>query len=289
MNYLWHILVILGLYTMLGLSLNLVVGYTGLLSLCHAGFYGVGAYTTALLMISLHWGFFPALGVAALFAALLGLVVALPALRLKGDYFVLATLGAQIILYDLFYNWTGLTRGSYGLTGIPVPHVFGWEVGSPFAYFLFVAAFTALCALLLGKLTESPFGRVLRAIRSDEMAMASLGKNTVGFKLTAFCLAAALAAIPGGLFAGYMRYIDPSSFTLMESILILSMVVVGGAGSRSGPMLGALVLVLLPEILRFAQFSDAVAANLRQIIYGVALVVVMRFRPAVIQGEYEFR
>lgn len=288
MNYLWHILVMINIYVILALSLNLVVGYAGLISMCHAAFYGVGAYTTTLLMTRSGLGFLPSLAFAVFITAFLSLVIATPSLRLKGDYFVLTTLGFQIIVFVILYNWIPLTRGPFGIPGIPVPQVLGVQINSVFRYFLFSAAFALACGLILWFIKESPFGRVLKAIREDEIAAAALGKNVPRLKTVAFSFAAALAAVPGALFAGYMRYIDPTSFTLTESIFIISIVIIGGAGSFVGPVIGAVFMVVLPEILRFLHVPDAIAANVRQIIYGLLLVLLMRFRPQGIKGEYAF-
>lgn len=288
MTYLWHILVMINFYAILALSLNLVVGYTGLLSLCHAAFYGIGAYATTLLMMKAGLGFFPALLVAILLATLLSLIIAVPSLRLKGDYFILATLGFQIIVFAILYNWVSLTRGPYGIPGIPIPVVFGIKINSVFRYFLFSSVIATLCGILLWALAESPFGRVLKAVREDDLAAAALGKPVPLLKVTAFAIAAAFAAVPGALFAGYMRYIDPTSFTVMESVFIVSIVIIGGAGNFLGPLAGAAFLVLLPEVLRFLQMPDAVAANMRQIIYGLLLILLMRYRPQGFLGEYGF-
>lgn len=289
MNYLWHVLIMISIYAVLAASLNLVAGYTGLLSLCHAAFYGIGAYSTTLFMMEAGLGFFPAMVLAAVATALLSLLIAVPSLRLRGDYFVLATLGFQVIVFTVLYNWVGLTRGPYGITGIPVPSLFGLSADSVFRYFLFSWLLAGVCLGMIRALVRSPFGRLLRAVRDDEIAAAALGKNVPRIKTTAFALGAAFASIPGALFAGYMRYIDPTSFTLTESIFILSMVVIGGAGSLGGPIVGAAFMVLLPEILRFLHMPDAVAANMRQIIYGLLLIVLMRLRPQGFFGEYEFR
>lgn len=288
MNYLWHITILVSLYAILGMSLNLVVGYAGLLSLCHAAFYGLGAYATALLMLKAHWNFFPAMLTAVVLTVLFSLAVSVPATRLKGDFFVLATLATQSIVFSLLYNWVNLTQGPYGIPGIPVPAVYGFRVDTPFLYCVFACALALFCGLMLWGLSTSPFGRVLKAIREDEVAAVALGKNTTFFKICAFVIGAAFAAVPGALFAGYVRYIDPTSFTLMESIFVLSTVILGGAGTVSGPVIGAVLMVVVPETLRFLPLSDAVAANARQIIYGLVLIVLMRFRPQGIQGEYRF-
>lgn len=288
MNYFSHILVMICFYSVLGGSLNLVAGYTGLPSMCHAAFYGLGAYLTALLMMNVGMGFFSAVGAAIIVTALLSLVVALPALRLKGDYFVLATLSFQIIVLALFYNLTNLTGGPNGIPGIPIPRLFGFEFSTLFRYLVLSGAVSAISLYVLWLIINSSFGRLLRAVREDEVAAASLGKNVSRAQATAFAIAAAMAAVPGALFAGYLRYIDPTTFTVMESIFILSIVVIGGAGSFWGPVVGAAFMVILPEALRFLQLPLAAAANLRQITYGVLLVILMRFRPQGLLGEYKF-
>ncbi len=289
MSYLWHILVMINIYAVLAVSLDLAVGYTGLLSLCHAAFYGIGAYASTLLMMKAGLGFLPAMILAIPITAALSYLIGLPSLRLRGDYFVLATLGFQVIVFSILYNWVGLTRGPYGIPGIPIPSVFGLQIDTVFRYFVFSGAIALLCLWLLRRLTSSPFGRLLKAVRDDEVAAAALGKNVPRVKMLAFAIGAAFAAVPGALFAGYMRYIDPTSFTLMEAIFILSIVVIGGAGSFYGAITGAAFLVILPEALRFLQIPDAVAANLRQIIYGLLLILLMRFRPQGFFGEYEFK
>lgn len=288
MNYLWHILNMIGIYAILAASLNLVAGYTGLLSLCHAAFYGLGAYITTLLMVCAGLNFFWAMGCAVLLTAISSLLIAVPSLRLRGDYFVLATLGFQIIVSSVLYNCVALTRGPYGISGIPVPKVFDLEINSVSLFFLFTAVLGGVSLAALWLLLHSPFGRVLRAVRDDELAAAALGKNPTMLKSAAFVLSACFAVIPGALLAGYMRYIDPTSFTLTESIFIVSIVVIGGAGSFVGPLAGAALMVLLPEALRFLQIPESVAANLRQVVYGLSLIILMRFRSQGLMGEYDF-
>jgi branched-chain amino acid transport system permease protein len=278
----------INIYAILAMSLNLAAGYAGLLSLCHAGFYGIGAYVTTLLMVNFNWNFFPAAAAGLVVTAVLSLCIALPSLRLRGDYFVLATLGFQVIIFSVLYNWTQVTRGPFGIPGIPSPSLLGFQFDTVFRYFLLSIFLAVLAGLLMWLLVHSPFGRLLRAVREDEVAAAALGKNVPRLKTWAFVLSATFAAISGALFAGYMRYIDPTSFTLAESIFILSLVIIGGAGSFWGPILGAVVLVLLPEGLRFLSIPDAMAANLRQILYGLLLVVLMLLRPKGFMGDYEF-
>jgi len=288
MSYLLHILIMVNIYAVLALSLNLLVGYAGLLSLCHAAFYGIGAYAGTLLMVELGLGFWPALFLAVTATVLLSFTISVPALRLSGDYFVLASLGFQVIVFTVLYNWTDLTRGPYGISGIPSPSFFGIEINSPLAYFLFTGVIALVCIGLLHLVGNSPFGRVLKAIREDEMAASALGKNISRFKVTAFAIAAGFAAVSGVLFAGYLRYIDPTSFTIMESVFILSIIIIGGTGNTVGPLLGTVLLLFLPEALRFLGMPDSVAANMRQVIYGLVIIIMLRFRPQGLRGEYRF-
>lgn len=288
MEYLLHILVLIGIYTILAVSLDLLAGHTGLLSIAHAAFYGLGAYTSALLAV--HFGAPFLIGVLAgmAVAVLISFVVSLPSLRLHDDYFVIATFGFQMILFSIFNNWMDLTRGPLGIPGIPQPEIFGWTIQSHIGFVVLSAVFAAIAYVVVGRLAASPFGRVLRAIREDEVFAESLGKNTLKFKVIAFAVSAALAASAGSLYAHYITYIDPTSFTVMESILVISMVIIGGAGSPWGPLIGAVVLVTLPEALRFIGLPSAVAANLRQIFYGTLLVVMMMVRPRGLVGRYGF-
>jgi len=288
MNYLLHILIMINIYAILALSLNLLVGYTGLLSLSHAAFYGIGAYISTLLMMELGLGFVSSLFLAIAGAVLLSFIISVPSLRLKGDYFVLASLGFQIIVFTVLYNWVDLTRGPYGIPGIPRPTVLGIEINSIASYLIFSGIIAAICVGLLYLIGNSPFGRVLKAIREDEMAAAALGKNIYQFKIIAFAITASFATVPGVLFAGYMRYIDPMSFTLMESVFILSIIIIGGAGNTLGPLIGTALMIILPEALRFFRIPGTIAPNMRQIIYGVLIILILRYLPRGLSGEYRF-
>jgi branched-chain amino acid transport system permease protein len=266
----------------------LLAGRAGLLSIGHAAFYGVGAYASALVGMRLGAPFLLGILAGIGVVVLISFVVSLPSVRLSDDYFVIATFGFQMILFSVLNNWSDLTRGPLGLPGIPHPMIFGWHVRSHLDFLILAAGFAAFAYLVVHLLTSAPFGRVLHAIREDEVFARALGKNTLYFKVTAFAVSAALAATAGGLYAHYVTYIDPTSFTVMESILIISMVIIGGAGSLWGPLVGAFVLVTLPEALRFIGLPTATAANLRQIIYGALLVVMMMIRPRGLMGKYSF-
>lgn len=289
MEYFLHILIISGIYIILTLSLNLLVGFTGLPALGHIAFACVGAYTSSLL--ALNYGISPWIGLplGALLAALLGLVIAFPAMRLKGDYLALATFGFGVIVYSIAQNWVDLTRGPMGLPGIPKFSVLGFELQPTWSYLILVALFTALTAFVIRRIVDSPFGRVLVSIREDEIASLSIGKNVNRYKIIVFMIGAFFAGIAGSLYAHYITFIDPSSFTAMESISVLLMVVFGGMGSIRGSFVGALTLVILPEMLRFLGMPSSVAAPLRQMIYGLLLVLLMLYRPQGIVGRYGFK
>lgn len=288
MDYTLHILVVLAIYVTLCISLDLVAGHTGLLSIAQAAFYGLGAYTSALLTVRFETPFLVCIVAGATVATLISFFVSLPSLRLRDDYFVIATFGFQMILFSVFNNWINLTRGPMGIPGIRQPVIFGWHVASQLDFLILAVIFTCFAYFVVHRLTSSPFGRVLHAIREDEVFAQALGKCTFRFKVTAFAVSAALAASAGSLYSYYMTYIDPTSFTVTESILIISMVIIGGASSLWGPLIGAVVLVMLPEALRFVALPSAAAANLRQIIYGSLLVIMVLFRPRGLVGKYGF-
>lgn len=288
MNYILHILIMIEIYLILGLSLNLLMGYGGLFSLAQAAFYGVGAYISALMMINLGVNFFFTLPFSILGCMLLALIVALPSLRLKGDYFMLATLSFQTLVFTILYNWIPVTRGPYGIPGIPSPVLFGFKISDVWQFFLLGLVFTAAAVYIFKKLYHSPYGRALKAIRDDELLAVSLGKNTTQFKVTAFVISGGIAALAGALFAAYVSYIDPTSFTLDESIFIVTIIVVGGTGNLKGPIIGAFIILIIPEILRFLHIPDTMAPNIRQIIYGALIVLMMRLRPQGMLGDYKF-
>jgi len=287
-DYLLHVLILIAIYSILSVSLNLISGYAGLLSVAHAALFGVGAYIAALLALHFHANFLVGILCAAIGAGLISLVVAAPSLRIHDDYFVLATFAFQVIAFGVMNNWIGLTGGPMGLPGIPQPTIFGVVISSHAQFLVLAAGFAVIAALLVRRLVRSPFGRVLKAIREDEVFAQSLGKNVMLYKLQVFAIGGGLAAVAGALYAHYITFIDPSSFTVTESIFILAMVIVGGSGSIAGSVVGAVLLVSLPEALRFVGMPSSVAANVRQMLYGGLLVVFMMFRPQGILGEFAF-
>jgi branched-chain amino acid transport system permease protein len=283
--YLAHFLVMVGIYAILALSLNLLIGYSGIFSLAHAAIYGIGAYASALAALKLGLGFWGGMAVAASVGAFASALVAIPSLRVAGDYYVVASFGLQVVVLAAFMNWTDLTNGHAGLPGIPRPNLFGWVIDQPFEYVCLAGVFAVLTYAICWRLTNSAFGRVLQAIRDDEIAAQAMGKNVVLVKIVIACISSALGAMAGSLYAHYITYINPSSFALHESIFIASLVILGGSERLAGPVVGAFLLLAIPELLKFLAIPDTVAAPMRQIIYGALLVIFMLVRPEGILGR----
>lgn len=287
MEYLLHIGIMLCIYIILVLSTNLTVGMANLLTMCQAAFYGVGAYIGTYFLMQFNLPFVLIALVVMLATGLTSLIISYASVKLKGDYFILGTLGFQMIVYTILYNWVNVTRGPYGIPGIPSIKLFGvWSVTGIYAYFFLAFILAVVVALIFSQLQRSPYGRMLKAIRTDELSAQALGRNTVQLKAWAFFISAAFAGVAGLVYASYVSYIDPTSFTLDESIFIITALFIGGIGSRVwGPIAGAAVVVILPELLRFVGLPDAVAANLRQVIYGLVLIVLMFVRPQGLLGD----
>jgi branched-chain amino acid transport system permease protein len=263
------------IYVMLGLGLNIVVGLAGLLDLGYVAFYAVGAYSYALLNHHFGLGFWAALPIGAGFGALFGIVMGFPVLRLRGDYLAIVTLGFGEIIRLILENWNEFSFGPSGISNIPRPGFFGINMSlreaNIFLYFIMIT----LCGVtifVVNRLQDSRIGRAWIALREDEVACEAMGIDKTKAKLTAFALGATWAGMGGVIFAAKTTFINPASFTFMESAMILSIVVLGGMGSIAGVILGALILILTPEYLR--AFS-----NYRMLLFGTTMVVMMVFRP----------
>jgi len=291
MEYLLHIGIMLCIYIILVLSTNLTVGMANLLTLGQAAFYGIGAYIGTYFLMQFNLPFVVIALIVMLATGLTSLLTSIASVKLKGDYFILATLGFQMIVYTLLYNWISVTRGPYGIPGIPSIKLFGvWSLNGIYAYFFLALIVAVLVCLLFSRLQRSSYGRMLKDIRTDEQSAKALGRNATRLKVWAFFISAAFAGMAGLIYASYMSYIDPSSFTFDESIFIITTLFIGGIGSRVwGPIVGAAVVVILPELLRFAGLPDAVASNLRQVIYGLVLIVFMFVRPQGLLGDAKLK
>ncbi len=275
MEYILHIIIMILLYVMLSQSLTLTAGYSGLISLAHAGFYGIGAYTSALLSVNLGSSFLVILPIAMLLSGIIGVLISVIALRTVDDYFIIITLGIQVVAFSIMNNWMDLTNGPLGIPGIPVISIFGLEINSKLAFLALTLILTGIVFVIIRNITKSPFGRILISLSEDEIFTKSLGKKVYSAKVISFTIGGMFAAIPGVLYAHYISYIDPTSFTVDESIFILSIVIIGGMRNLWGSAIAAAVLIILPEALRFVGMPSSIAANMRQIIYGLALVIMM--------------
>ena len=266
-----QVLVFIGIYVILALSLNLLNGYVGLLSIGHAAFYGVGAYASAKLTLGLHLPWIAALLGSGAIAGVFGYLVAKPTLRLSGIYLTLVTLGFNMILFLVLQNWMGFTNGPLGIMDIPAPSIFGYGIRSRLEYYYLILALAVLTVVSMHRLMTCRFGRALTAIRENELAAEATGVHTARYKVQAFVLAAFYAGIAGSFYAHFMHFISPDSFTINESFILLAMLAFGGQGNLIGPAVGAAVLVLVPEVFRPLQ-------EYRMFVYGGILIVMMLVR-----------
>lgn len=271
-DYFIDIAILSGIYIILAQGLNIVVGFAGLLNLGFVAFYAIGAYAYALLNTGLHLGFWTAFPLAVGITTLSGFILAVPALRLRGDYLAIVTLGFGEIVRLVLNNWDSVTRGPNGIGGISVPYLFNMPLNKLSSYYYFVIAFVLLTVFVIKRVYTSRIGRAWLALREDEIASSSVGINTTAYKLYAFAFGAFWAGVAGVLFAAKMQFVSPESFSFIESVMILCMVILGGLGSINGVIIGALILVILPEMLREAQLY-------RMLALGAGLVLLMRFRP----------
>lgn len=281
MDLFLHLCIMILIYIIFALSLNLEVGYTGLFNFGHVAFFGIGAYASALLTLH-HVPFELSLLISLAMAGLWGYLLSLPSLRLRGDYFGIATLGFGEIIRMIFQNEVWLTKGPMGLPGISKPILFSYRFASLSQYFLLALGFAIITFLILRIILRSPFGRVLRAIREDEVATEALGKNVFRFRIKSFVIGSILAGLAGTLWGHYITFISPSDFTLLETILVLLIIVLGGKGTEWGPVIGAVLLIFFQESLRFLRLPAEYTrylAPLQQMIFGGLLVLLMIFRP----------
>ncbi len=273
--YQTNIMITAMIYVLLGLGLNIVVGVAGLLDLGYAAFYCVGAYSYALLNYHFGFGFWSVLGIGAGLAALFGIILGFPVLRLRGDYLAIVTLGFGEIIRLIMENWNEFSFGPSGIANIPRPGFFGVEMNieqaTTYVYFLMIVM-SLFTIFVVNRLQDSRIGRAWIALREDEVACQAMGIDKRKTKLMAFALGATWAGFAGVIFAAKTTFINPASFTLWESINILCVVVLGGMGSIVGVIVGAFVLILLPEYLRFL-------SEYRILAFGAVLVVMMVFRP----------
>jgi len=284
--YLIHLLILVGIYLILALSLQLSVGFTGLLNLGHIAFYGIGAYSSALLVMN-GVPFLLAFLLAGIIAMLSGFLISYPTNKLKGDYLALATLGFVFVIHAVAINWSSLTRGPLGIPGIPRPDIFGFVFSNNLMFLFLVITICIITYYVINRIVKSPFGKVMQATRDDELATRVLGKNTLKIKSIALGSSAFFAGLAGSLYAHYITFVDPSSFTLIQLIPLISIVIIGGLGSLRGTVIATIILVLLPEPLRFIGFPTNIIGPIRQIIYAWILLIILIYRPKGFYGKVE--
>ncbi len=277
-QYILRIVIMIGIYSMLALGLNILTGYTGQVSLGHAGFYAVGAYTASLVALKLGANFFVATLAGAALSSLCGLLLGLPTLRLKGTYLSIVTLGFGEIVKMITMNWDKVTNGTLGLKNIPKPVIFGVKLTlSNNGLYYLMLVLVALTALICMLIIKSKIGRAFMSIKEDELAATMMGIKTTQYKILAFVISAFITGIAGAFYASMIGFIDPNSFTFDISTLIISIVIMGGMGTIRGMFLGSAILIVFPEVSRFMM-------DYRFVVYGIVLVLMMRFRPQGLLG-----
>ncbi len=286
--YINNLAVLITINAILAVTLNFVLGYAGIFSMAHAVFFGIGAYTAALAAMKLGAGFLLATACGMGVAGLLSLALALPALRVRGEYFVAASLGLQMLAVTLFSEWKVVTGGIGGITNIPPARFPGFEVSTPEQYLVLSLVCLGLVMLAVATLVRSSFGRSLKAIRDDETAASAFGKNVAVIKTIAVAVSSALAAVAGSLYAFYLSFINVESFTLDTSVYLMAMVIIGGTATLMGPVVGTVLILLLPAALSYLPgLPQTEIGSIQQIVYGLAMVLLMIFRPGGLWGFRE--
>lgn len=275
MEYLYTIVILVGLSVILATSFNLIIGYGGLISIAHPVFYAIGAYASALLSKDLGVPIIPAMIAGAAIALLASLFLALPSQRVSGDYLLIASIGFQLGILEIIRNvsWAG---GAGGLTGIPAALPSG---DSSLFYVVIVIVAAALSVLLVRGIVSGPYGRALNAMRDDQMAFAALGRNAMAIKLGVFALGSGLAGFAGALYAHYFRFVSPDQFEILASAAMLTMVVVGGLRSTWGPIVGAVLLQALPQLITFLSLPPSVLGPVQGLIFTGLVLIFMVVRP----------
>lgn len=280
-NYYLHIAILSLLNALLAMGVNFIAGYAGQLSLAQAAFFGIGSYAASLAVLNLHVSFWLALPIGVLASIMVAVGFGLPTLRLKGPYFVISTLGFGEIVRLVFLNWETVTRGPNGLAiEGPAPLSLGfafWELDTKAGFYYLTLLALVIALFFCVNMVHSRIGRALRAIHTDQIAAEAMGVNLTFYKVFAFAWGAALSGLAGGLYAGYVRFISPDTFTVGESVNILIMAVLGGMGTISGPVVGAVVITFLLETMRM--FADY-----RMVIYGLLMFVMILYMPEGIAG-----
>lgn len=284
--YFVHLLIMVSIYSILAIALQLSVGFTGLLNLGHIAFFAIGAYAAALLAKA-GFPFWYCIIIAGVLPAICASILSIATNKLKGDYLALATLGFSFVIYSLALNWIGLTNGPLGLPGIPRPEVFGADLSNNTNFLILSVFFVVASYLIIRMITLSPFGKVLEATRDDETAAKTLGKDTELAKSLSLTISAFFAGIAGSLFAFYLTYIDPSSFTFSSLIPILAIVMIGGLASLPGTIFATIIIILLPEPLRFLGLPSSLIGPGRQMLCALFILLILLYKPKGFYGKVD--
>lgn len=285
MTWLTSILILIGIFGILSVSLGLITGHLGIFSMAHAALFGVGAYTYAFLTVQQGFNWILAAVIAMVLAALAGGIMAVPSLRVSGDYFLVASFALQVVATSVFESWTTVTGGTAGIPGILRPAIGSVDMFSDSRFLILVAVAALAVTGLTWFIVRSPYGRMLHVIRDDETVAATMGKPIATTKVVMTMLSGAMAGLAGVLYGQYLMYISPASFEVHASVTIVTMIVIGGMTSVPGTLVGAAIILLIPEALRYFEMSPDVAGPLQQVLFGALLVVLMFLRPQGLFGE----
>ncbi|MBT7297093.1 branched-chain amino acid ABC transporter permease [Candidatus Woesearchaeota archaeon] len=281
-------MVVINIYLILSISLNLVMGFTGLLNLSHIALFGVGAYTSALMIMN-GYSYLLSLLLAMLLPGVFAVLLMFATRKLKSDYLMLVTFGFSFLLYSIFISWTSLTRGPLGLNNIPKISFFDFTIYSTNQFLVFSTIMAIVSIIIIYNITKSSFGRLLQAVRDDEISLKLLGKNIELIKFKAMFISGLFAGLAGSLFAHYSQYIEPNSFWIVDLIFLLTVLIVGGLASNRGAVFGVIIIMILNESLRLLPIPSEILGPTRQIIYALILILILLYRPKGIFGRIDLK
>jgi branched-chain amino acid transport system permease protein len=284
MDFVINILIFSSIFSILAMGLNYVFGYAGILSVAQGAFMGIGAYVTAILTKTHDVNFFIAILLGILVSAVVAYLLSFPVLRLEGDSLMLVTFGFAIIIFNIFQNWTDLTNGALGIKGIPAPELFGFKFNTKLELLILALILALIVFLILSYILKSPYGTVLKGVRENRVIAQASGHNSTAYARSAFVLGSSVAAVAGSLFAVHISFIEPIAFDLMRSVFVLIMIIIGGLGNLRASIVGAVLIIVFPEMLRLLNLN---AKEFEQIFYGLIMVLLMYYKPEGLFGKYK--
>lgn len=285
MNYVFSILILIAVYSLLSVSLDLIMGHGGMFHMGHGGFFAVGAYAGALLATSLNLPFFLEILLAGVVAAVFGMIIGFPSIRLKGDYITFCSYGFAVVIYTVANNWMDVTNGPIGISGIMRPEIFGISFASLPMYLLICVVICAVCFFIIYRILNSPYGKSIQATREDEIATYACGVNVASLRVQIFCIGAFFAGVAGVMYIHYMMLCDPTGFKVATSSLLVSMVIIGGMGSMKGAIAGAVLVIGVPELLGLLGLPSNYTEQIQNILYSLLLIIIIIKRPQGLFGK----